>query len=422
MCAGLSSPRPRGLDRAGTRFAVADSVAYAVADYAARSPDRQLLFYCARGVGVDGARIRQLVHQVMDWDALVEAAEFHGLAAVLFHVVTETSPDLVPPDVASRLRNVCHGSARQNLVLTSQLLALLDAFAAHGIAVVPLKGPVMAESLYPDPALRPSSDLDLLVRSGDVAGALRVLAQEGYALGANMERLPLRVLLRLNCELFFHRVRMADVDLQWETGPAHLPFRIAPEMLWRSLGRTRIAGREVPCLSPEALLLFLCVHGTKHMWSRLQWLGDVARLVRKPLAWDVVLQLAEEAGCMRPLLLGLSLAHELLEAPVPDGILQRAREQQAVQARARQVALRLMRTPPSAPQSWELTVFNARMAERSWDKVRHLAALLKAPTDQELERLLLPERLFFLYYPLRVARLARKYAARLVHCRFRTGR
>jgi hypothetical protein len=422
MRPGLSSPRARGLDRAETRFAVADCVASAVADGAAQSPDWQLLLCCARGVGVDGARIHELAHQVLDWDALVEAAEFHGLAAILFYAVTEASLDLVPPDVASRLRNICFDSARQNLILTSQLLALLDAFAAHGIAVVPLKGPVMAESLYPDPAQRPSSDLDLLVRSRDVAGALRVLAQQGYALGANMQRLPLRVLLRLNCELFFHRHRMADVDLQWETGPAHYPFRIEPEMLWRSLGRTRIAGREVPCLSREALLLFLCVHGTKHMWSRLQWLGDVARLVRKPLAWDAVLQLAEEAGCMRPLLLGLSLAHELLEAPVPENILQRARAEQAVPARARQVALRLMRIPPSEPHSWELTTFNARMAERTWDKVRHLAALLKAPTDRELEWLLLPEWLFFLYYPLRIARLAKKCASRLVRGRSRIGR
>ena len=237
-----------------------------------------------------------------------------------------------------------------------------------------------------------------------------------------MERLPLRLLLRLNRELFFRRPRMADVDLQWETGPAHYPFRIKPEILWRSLGRTQMAGREVPCLSPEALLLFLCVHGTKHMWSRLQWLGDIARLVRKPLDWDVVLQLAEVARCMRPLLLGLLLAHELLDVTVPEGLLARARATQAVQARAREVTLRLMRIQPTEPQSWELTAFNARMAERNWDKARHYAALLKAPTDQELERLLLPERLFFLYYPLRVARLARKYAARLVHCRFRTGR
>ena len=329
--------------------------------------------------------------------------------------MAETSPDLVPPEVASLLRGVCYDSARQNLLLTSQLLALLDVFTAHGIAVVPLKGPVMAELLYDDPALRSSSDLDLLVRSQDVAVALRLLAQEGYTLGANMERLPLHLLLRLNRELFSTSWRMADVDLQWETGPAHYPFRIKPEILWRSLGRTQMAGREVPCLSPEALLLFLCIHGTKHMWSRLQWLGDIARLVRKPLDWDVVLQLAEVARCMRPLLLGLLLAHELLDVTVPEGLLVRARATQAVQARAREVTLRLMRTHPTEPQSWELTAFNARMAERNWDKARHYAALLKAPTDQELKLFPLPAKLFLLYYPVRAARLALKYVSRLVH-------
>ena len=131
-------------------------------------------------------------------------------------------PICMPPDVASRLRNICRDSARQNLVLTSQLLALLDAFAAHGIAVVPLKGPAMAESLYPGPELRPSSDLDLLVRKRDIEGAVSVLAQEGYALGANMQRLPLRVLLRLNCELFFHRLAHGACGLAMGDRPCAL--------------------------------------------------------------------------------------------------------------------------------------------------------------------------------------------------------
>ena len=406
MFARLCSRPARRLNGAGGLCAVADS--------AAPCPGWRLLLYCASGGAVDGARVRELALQVTDWDGLMEAAEFHGLAAVLCHVAVDTCPDLMPPDVAGRLRNSTRDSARRNLILTSQLFALLDAFAAHGIAVVPLKGPVMAESLYPDPVLRPFSDLDLLVRKQDVADAVQTLVQEGYTLGAIMQRLPLRDLLRLNCELFFHRERLAHVDLQWEIGPAHYPFRIAPEMLWRSLGRTQMAGREVPCLSPEALLLFLCVHGTKHMWSRLQWLGDVARLPRAPLNWDVVLELAQEAKCIRPLLLGLSLAHELLEAPVPEGLLAQARTVQAIQARAKQVALRLMRFPPAEPQGWELTAFNARMAERAWDKLRHYAAMLKAPTDQELEWFLLPAQLFFLYYPVRATRLALKYISRLV--------
>jgi hypothetical protein len=161
-------------------------------------------------------------------------------------------------------------------------------------------------------------------------------------------------------------------------------------------------------------MLFLCVHGAKHMWSRLQWLGDLARLVHTQPDWPYILDFATGAGCQRPLLLGLLLAHELLEAPVPDSILERARGLQIVQRLARRVALRLNRISPAEPDSMEITAFNASMADRSWKKARHYAALLRAPTDEELELLSLPEKLFFLYYPVRFARLALKYGSRLV--------
>jgi hypothetical protein len=111
--------------------------------------------------------------------------------------------------------------------------------------------------------------------------------------------------------------------------------------------------------------------------------------------------------------LGLLLAHELLEAPVPEAILERAVGAEAVQGRARQVVLRLHRIPPVEPESLEITSFNARLAERTWQKVRHYAALLRAPTEKELELLPLPEKLFFLYYPFRGVRLALKYGLRL---------
>jgi hypothetical protein len=132
------------------------------------------------------------------------------------------------------------------------------------------------------------------------------------------------------------------------------------------------------------------------------------------LDWQGVLDISEETKCIRPMLLGLLLASELLEATVPESLLERARTMQAVQSRARQVTLRLMQLTLREPQSLELTVFNAGMGERTWDKTRHYAALLKAPTDQELKLFLLPKELFFLYYPVRAARLALKYGSRLV--------
>ena len=43
-----------------------------------------------------------------------------------------------------------------------------DALEAAGIPSALLKGPALARTVYPDPALRQSVDIDLLVRPGDV--------------------------------------------------------------------------------------------------------------------------------------------------------------------------------------------------------------------------------------------------------------
>ena len=292
-----------------------------VPDRKASGSDRQLLLYCACAAVVETDQVRIVAQQIVDWAALAEAAEYHGLSANLSRVIEGTCSDLVPDYVMSSLRDARRDSARRNLILTSQLFALLDAFKAADIAVVPLKGPVLAELLYPDPGLRPFSDLDILVRKPDVPAVIRVLTQQGYALGNHLKCLHLDVLLSLQNELIFHHVRLASVDIQWGIGPSHFPFRFDTEILLRSLSTTQVAGREVPSLTPESMLLFLCVHGAKHMWSRFQWLGDVARLARTQLDWAGVAGIATEARCVRPLLLGLLLAHELLDAPVPERFL-----------------------------------------------------------------------------------------------------
>ncbi len=392
---------------------MADKLTFAAQRASARCAELELLLHCADADAVNGDRLRMLVQRDLDWDVLADTAEYHGLAPILHRTLDRVCPELLPENAANRLRNCYRDSAKRNLILTANLLALLDAFASEGIAVVPLKGPTLAESLYPDPVLRPFSDLDLLVRRQDVGAALRLLTRKGYTLGAHLARLTLPALLSLEFEVLLHNERMPPVDLQWEIGLGDYPFCFDTEILWRSRCPTPLAGREVPGLSPETLMLFLCVHGTKHLWSRLQWLGDIARLARTQPDWACLWELASRAGCGRPVLLGLLLAHELLGAPVPEAILERARQTQVLQRLASRVVLVLNRIPPTYPQSLEITMFNARMAERTWEKALHLAALLRAPTDDELLLLPLPEKLFFLYYPLRGARLAIKYGIRI---------
>src|SRR5207302_709930 len=74
--------------------------------------------------------------------------------------------DLYGPSPANceRLRrHLVEGTAR-HLALSGELGRLLKSFEREHVPVIPLKGPVLAEMLYAHPALRPCSDLDLLIR------------------------------------------------------------------------------------------------------------------------------------------------------------------------------------------------------------------------------------------------------------------
>ena len=70
--------------------------------------------------------------------------------------------------------------ARANRLLET-LAATVEVLRAAGVEVVALKGAALAFFHYPDPALRPMGDLDLLLRDpGDLARATKVLEKAGW--------------------------------------------------------------------------------------------------------------------------------------------------------------------------------------------------------------------------------------------------
>src|SRR5262249_59986901 len=75
-------------------------------------------------------------------------------------------------------QGVCErlGGARLGLALDESL----EGLAAAGVRAAALKGPVLGERLYPDPAARPSTDLDFLVLPDDLERAAAALQAIGY--------------------------------------------------------------------------------------------------------------------------------------------------------------------------------------------------------------------------------------------------
>lgn len=383
-------------------------------------PEVQLLLWGTRG-DVDASsaeRARTLLRGGLDWERVLRWGDFHGALPSLYtHLSAIESAD-VPAPVLARLRDRYYEVARRNLYLTAELFGLLDAFESRGIPVIPLKGAVLSNSIYRNPAHRVFNDLDILVRPQDVWAATAVLTSRAFA--------PWQPLTGAQ-ELAYHRTHYArtyersegrvEVDLHWDFAPQTLAASIDPETLWASARATALNDRVVHGFPPELLLLLLCVHGAKHRplpWPKLKWVLDVARLLEANprLDWERVLESARNLGVRRILFLGLALAHDLLDTPIPERV-RRGIEADAV---ARGLAARVRRgifDSAEIPAGFlERLEIELRLRERVSDKMRLALRRITSPTRRDWQLVQLPGPLAWLYLPLRFARLAGAYALR----------
>src|SRR5215469_14945768 len=98
-----------------------------------------------------------LADSSIDWQRVLRLAEHHGVGPL----VCQSSPgmrDVVPQPILDELRQRYEENARRNLVFVAELFRVLDCLEVHGIEAIPYKGPVLAEEMYGDFALREFSD------------------------------------------------------------------------------------------------------------------------------------------------------------------------------------------------------------------------------------------------------------------------
>jgi hypothetical protein len=363
------------------------------------------------------AAVRESLEASIDWDGVLDLAQRHGLAPLL-HVHLDALPDAaVPKSVRARLWARAQAIARRNAVMAGELGAIVARLEAHGLGVVPYKGPTLAMRAYGDLALREFGDLDLLMRRGDVLHAKRILAADGYAPVHELAPAQEQLLIdsRRDYELALaHRARGVLVEIHWRGDPhARIPPLDDPAW-WAALPRMTLAdGTTCATLSTDELLLLLCVHGSKHLWSSLGWLVDVVELDRReaPADWGRIHASARRHGCERRLALAIALAAEVLDARLGDGA--RIPVDGPVRAMSRRIAADLFSPRQAKPHPLAAFRDALRMCDGSMQRAVLLADTAVAPGWGEWTRWRLPRSLFFLYPALRPVRLVAKYGLRI---------
>lgn len=380
-------------------------------------PEEELLLCCSRTV-IDpqtAQRINVLLQKDIDWEYLINKAIAHGVMPLLFWNLNATCPKAVPKNILAQLRDYFHANAQHNLFLTRELLKLLSLFQAQNIVAIPFKGPVLAVSIYQNLSFRQFGDLDILVHQKDVRKAKNILISQGYQPLLQLTDAEEEKYLSQWCDYSFARNdESIFVELHWRFTSNYFPFKLTLEHLCDRLECLSLAGTTVINLHPEDLLLYLCVHGCKHVWQRLAWICDIAELLRYPqLDWKRIIDQAQMLGVERMLLLGLLLTNDLLGTALPEEVWQRM--QVSVVSLAVQVRQQLFaQTAHSlgiykrASRSVFNVLFRLKMQERLQDRLIYFLYITHfaiKPDEKDQKFLPLPTSLSSLYYLIRPVRL-----------------
>lgn len=271
----------------------------------------------------------------LEWSDVIALASQHGVRPILYERLTQRqSPSSVSERALQDLRNVYLMNGSRNALLYVELAKVLRGLQQNNIPVILLKGAHLAALVYEHPALRTMADLDLLVRKGDLARAVSVLRELGYSSGDSHDTAK-------NRERGRHLPRMfkppgIGIEIHWTITGRVLPFSVDTDGLWERARPASIAGVMVDVLSPEDLLLHLCVHTASHSCLGLQLshapfrlglrpLYDIAAVLQRhqpDLDWQQVQRRATEWQAGKCVYISLRLVKELLRVEAPESVLE----------------------------------------------------------------------------------------------------
>lgn len=236
------------------------------------------------------------------WPALVRLAVRSRLGPVLLWTLKQHATPPCPPPEMARLVTATRQAALRWMVLSRTARQLNRVWAEAGIPAIWLKGIALALTVYPQPALRPMNDLDVLVPYEQRQAALALARSAGFD-----ECAPGDLLFdprsRAYERVSHHYILTSQTDnpviveLHYRLlRPRMLLSREQAAWFWT---QTRPAPGDEPALTvfqAEARLLYLAAHAMLHHGEEaigLNSLFDLHQLITGgALDWDTVIERA----------------------------------------------------------------------------------------------------------------------------------
>ncbi len=378
------------------------------------STDIDLIIECCRS-SQNIQKLQKLILGIENWEKFIDLAYTHGIFPLVYHTL-KLYTQLIPNHILQTMQSYNMDIAKKNMLLSSELIHLTQKLQQNDIDVLSFKGPILSEIIFKNITQRQFLDLDIFISKFQIYTAAKLLTEMGYIPMESIEFLKNEAKLQeeKNYE-FFHPKKHTKVELHWKLLNNPLLGNFIEYDVWKNALSLKLFNTELKTLDFEFQILYLCSHGTAHMWERVEWIVDIDRFLRKSsLDWERLFHLSSELQSTQTLLLGLYLSHTMFNTPLPDFVTQKIQKEKHYLENLQKSILSAMQLSESkkltdTEDNRLLFQFFLQLEKNPLKKTLFILKTVFKYSNHDIMTVNLPKKLYFLYYFIRIYRLSKKY-------------
>ena len=276
-----------------------------------------LIIECCR-LSQDSKLIEEKISLIKNWDDFISLSYSHGVFPLVYQVLKKHE-DKIPLNTFAFMKQTYMNLVKTNMLMTSELIKVSKLLEENGIKAIAFKGPVLSAMAYGDVISRQYVDLDLLVNENEIENVALILESNKYTTLNSSKLLKNKKYLETDKDFsFFTPINNIHIEMHWRL----FKKNILIENFYSDKNEIMINNNSISTFSFDFLLVYLCLHGSTHVWERIEWIVDINRLLELnyDIDWNKLLEISEKMDCKTSLLLGLNLSKMFFNTKYPNNI------------------------------------------------------------------------------------------------------
>lgn len=346
-------------------------------------------------------KISYYAKKVKDWNTFLYQVGTHGVLPLVYKSLKILKKTFIPLDILSSLKDNYFKIAKDNILLSSELIKITKLFDLNNIKYINFKGASLSYSVYGDITLRQYCDLDILVELKDKFKINELLKNIGY----ENEYLFLKKTgyENINVITFFNKDLGTTIEIHFELISKSYAINLYDINLFKETNILNLKNNDIKVFNKEFLFIYLCLHGSKHIYERVSWICDINKLlIDKTINWELVIKYAKSINIERTVLSSIYLASITFETKLPNILTININKDKKISSIANNILVSI-----STNNKMSFNSLNILLSQRKgiYNKLNLLFKSVFQVKDTDFELISFPKYLHFLYFIIRPFRL-----------------